>query len=473
MVRMLSCFLLMIALPALAAPAYRVEPASVALGEPLKLSITARPDLLENLDLAPLGRDFEMRDQTQGGDAREASLSLTLYPLHTGRIVLPRLGLPMRAPSVAVLEQSDKVPKVRFRFETEPQEYHVREAVRLTIEACDDGSLMWQRPLLPTTEGLFMRALNEEQVEVEREGERCTAHRWHWSIQPAAAGEIPLSLPMLEANKFGLQLRFPPPPVTLAPLPVPNWLPADAAVGEPQVSAAALPAEWQLARPLAWRIEVNGGYSAEALKNLLRLQLGNRAEFTDYPPTVEELPGDSGRPRYALALFAVFSRRGEAKLPDLVLPWFDTASGEVRQLRVQGARVRIVDPARQRLFAWLAGLAGLLALSALAYLAWRGLAWRLRRLRALSGLKQAGDAEALARLLCAFSLQGNASPAATLGEWQRRMQREAETEGLGQMVEALQAARYGSAKTEIAALRAAALACLASARPRPSARARA
>lgn len=458
-----ALLLLLTALPALAAPAYRVEPASVALGEPLSLSITARPELLEKIDLAPLANDFELRDRTQGGDANEANLSLTLYPLRTGRIVLPNLGLPMRAPSVTVLEQSATMPKVRFRFETEPRQMYVRQPVRLTLEACDDGSLMWQRPRLSTQEGVFLRPLNEEQFDVEREGERCTAHRWHWSLQPTVAGETLLPLPMLEANKFGKQLRLPPPQLSLSVLPVPNWLPNDAAVGRPQIFAEPLPGEWPVERPLAWRLEVDGGYSTEALQNLLRLQLAGLPQFAGYAPAVEELAGTSGVPRQAVTLYALFDQRGNAKLPDLVFPWYDPASGSLQQVKLAGQGVAIVDPARQRLLFWLEVLSLLLAAATLGYLLWRALAWRLRRRRGLNELKRVGDLAGLVRQLCAFSLRRHAAPAATLGEWRQRMLQEAEAPGLAELVAAVEAAHYGKQETEFRSLLAAAMACLSAA----------
>lgn len=450
--------------PAVAAPAYRAEPGRVALGEPIVLTITARPDKIEALDLAPLQKAFEIRDRSQGGDGRESTLSLTLYPLHTGRIVLPGLGLGMRAPVITVNEESDRVPKIRFLVETAPDPLHVREAVRLTIEACDDGSLIWQRPQLPTQETLVLRPLKEEQVEVERDGQRCTAHRWHWALQAMAAGEALLPLPMLQAGKFGAQLRFPPPRIGLNVLPVPNWLPSAAAVGRPEISAAPLPAAWPVNRPLAWRVEVRGAYSIEALQNLLRLQLAG-PQFSHYPPAIEVLADDSGVPRYALNIHAVFGERGKVVFTDLLLPWYDPASGRLQQASLKGTRMTIVDPARQRMFLGLGGAAGVLLAGVLGYLGWGALAWRLRRRRALAELKRAADLASLVRRLCAFSLQLNAAPAATLGEWLQRMRQETHSAGLAELVAAVEAAHYGESEIQLAALREQALACLAVTKP--------
>lgn len=467
MVRRIATLLIFIAaLPVLAAPAYRLEPASVALGEPVTLTLTGRVGTLDKIDLTLINTHFEILGQTLGGDGREENLVLTLYPLHTGRIALPNLGLRGRPPVLIVMEQSETTPRVRFRIETAPEQYHVRQFVRLTIEACDDGSLLWQRPQLATREGVFMRPLNEEQVDVERDGELCTAHRWHWAMLPTVAGAVNLPLPMMEAGKFGQRLRFPPPLAQLEALPVPAWLPPDLAIGRPEVIVPLLPAQWPVNRPLEWRIEVQGSYSAEALKNLLLLQLGNQAQFNKYPPSVEELNSDNGVPRFAISLYPLFRDRGEIKLPDLVLPWYDSATESLQQLHLSGARLLLFEPVRQRLVNWLLGLAALIVSFALGYLLWRMFGWRLRRHRALNDLNRVADIHDLAGQLCAFTLRPASKPAATLGEWQQRMTKEVEMQGLPGLVRDVEAACYGNAQPELGYLLSQAKECLATVRPR-------
>lgn len=466
MVRILAAFFLVAALPVLGAPSYRVEPASVALGEPVTLTLISRPGILDKLDLAPVAVNFEIHGRTLGGDGKEETLVLTLYPLHTGRIMLPDLGLRGRPPAVTVTEQSETVPTVRFRFETEPEQYHVRQFARLTIEACDDGSLMWQRPQLATREGLFLRPLNEEQIDVEREGERCTAHRWHWAVLPTVAGSIDMPLVMLEANKFGQHLRFPPPAVQLSALPIPAWLPSDVAIGHPEVAVSPAPAEWPVGRPLTLRFEIKGSYSAEALMNLMRIQLANQPQFMNYAPSVEETGHDSGVPRYAVTLYSLFTESGDFKLPDIVLPWYDPATEKLQQLHVPGLVVQVFDPAMQRLINWLLGTGGLTLMLVVAYLLWRMLGWRLRRYRALKGLANVADINALARQLCAFSLSANNKPASTLGEWQQRMKRDVRMQGLEELVGTVESTRYGPEQIELASLLEQARQCLATAMPK-------
>jgi hypothetical protein len=100
------------------------------------------------------------------------------------------------------------------------------------------------------------------------------------------------------------------------------------------------------------------------------------------------------------------------------------------------------------------------------------LGWRWRRHRALAELRRVTDTAGLVRQLCAFSLSPTAVPAATLGEWERRMQNETEAGGLGALVDAVEGAHYGSAEAEFLLLLEAAGNCLAGARPIPRRRLR-
>ncbi|MBI5330461.1 MAG: BatD family protein [Betaproteobacteria bacterium] len=450
---------LLLAFPAHAA-SYRLEPSRIALGEPVTLTLQAAPEKLAALDLAPLRRDFELRGQTMNQNGRTASLALTLYPLRTGPLALPALGLPGRPPSVKVEEQSSDTPRVRLSLTTDPAEPLVRQPVRLTLEACDDGSLTWQRPVFPTREGQHLRALNEQQADVERAGERCTAHRWHWALIPTAAGALPLQPPMLEAGKLGRPLRFPPPLAVVNVRPAPAWLSPEAAVGPVQVQAESLPETWPLDRPLAWRLEVAGGYGAEALKSLLALQLASHPVWLKYPPEVHPLPGDAAAPRYAVTLTLRADAAGAVTLPALRLPWFDPAGGRLQAVELPARAVRIINPLHAQL-AWGAGGLAALALLALAgrRLA-RALRWRAARRRGLARIEAAQDMAAVLAAVRGFSLEPAGRPASTLGAW--RAPRAAGVEALR---EALAQAGYSRHEGDWREMRQQARTVLARARP--------
>jgi hypothetical protein len=356
------------------------------------------------------------------------------------------------------------------RVETDPAQPLARQATRLTLEACDDGSLNWERPVLPTHEGFSLRPLGEQQLDVERDGVMCTAHHWHWALLPTAAGTVDLALPWLKAGKFGAQLRFPPPTATLDIHPLPAWLPAEVAIGRPAVVASPLPADWPLERPLAWHLEITGGYTAAGLKALLRLQLAPYPALNAYPPTVEVLaPEDRNSPltRLAVTLYALPQATGDLALPDLTLSWYDPATGRLENLALSGPRIKIFTPLHDTLLRWGVGLSigALLGLAA-----WRlkkALSWRLARRRGLQAIARTRSPVELARALRAFTLTSRARPTASLGLWQADMARQVHCPGLEGLVLEVEQACYGL-ETTPEGLKARALGLLARARPIPS-----
>ena len=438
----------------------RLDHPTLALGEPLTLTLTLTGTALEQIDLAPLATDFEVRGRTLSRSGDEETLVLTLYPLRTGRLNLPTLqagAARTRPAGVTVTAGSVDTPQVLCRVESEPATPIERQPTRLTLEACDDGSHDWKRPPLPLHAALYQRPLGEEQMDVERDGVRCTAHRWHWMIIPTQAGPSQLFLPMLEAGKFGRQLRFPAPAVAFTVAAVPAWLPLDVAIGQPRLTVEKRPAIWPVNRPLAWRFEVVGGYSEEGLKALLALQLRDRPGLNAYAPTLETLPGetrDSPLTRLRVTLYANARESGPLVLPNLVLPWFDPVGGRLESLTVAGGQVQIVNPALESLARWLTRLLAVALLAALFTWAARRLAWRWWKRRGLMAVAAATDTESLSRAARGFSLRRHLHPAATLGLWLDRLRAEAHCEGLDELIKALERARYGEVHGDFATLRA-------------------
>jgi len=461
-----ALLLLLCAWPVWAMPTYQVDKREVALGEPISLTLNVRPGGLDKLDLAPLARNFEIRNRTQSQDPGGDSLSATLYPLRIGRFSLRIPGLPGRAPSIRVDEQSNRVPQVRFRVATDPEQPLVRQPFRLTIEACDDGSLLWRHPELPVAEGLYIRKLDERQLDVMREGERCTAHRWQWRVTPTAAGAFTVPLPMLQAGKFGEQLRFPPPKVEFDVRPVPAWLPATAAVGKVSARMAALPARWPIDRPLAIRIDIDGAYTEAAVRRLLALQLNGNPAFTHYAPEVEMLApeSDSPVPRLAVTLYALPGEAGRLTLPALTLPWFDPADGRMDAFNLPAAHVEIFSPAR----AWMirGGLAilAMLGLGVMAASLYWELRWRRARRRNLAAIAAAQSPRQLALALRKFRLIPDAPPAPTLAVWLVEM--ESGMPALRSTVSSLEGILYGAGRGNWLAIRDELLALLRHVRPR-------
>lgn len=461
------------------AASYQIDRPRITLGEALTLTLNANPGELEKLDLTPLTSHFELRGRTLNRSEQSESLTLTLYPLHAGQIDLPALELPnlsppKRALSVQVDSESDKIPKIHFSLTSDPVTPSVRQPARLTLEICDDGSLDWKRPLLPTRAGVYLRVLGEQQTSSERDGEPCTAHRWHWRLLATSAGPIDLALPMLEANKFGQQLRFPPPTATLSAAPLPEWLPTEVSIGKPTIAADPAPTNWPVQRPLAWRIKISGGYSPDTLKALIALQLSGHAPWQHFPPSIEYLPPetpDIATPRYAITLFALPEQTGMLIFPDLTLPWFDPAGASLQTVALRGPHVNIENPLHAQL-RWIAiAVAGLIAIALLARIALRALRWRRARRQGIAAITRANDISSLALAVRGFNLTSTTprttprttARATTLGTWQT--QQNLHAAGLEALITQLESACYGSEPLDFSSLKNQAKQVLARARP--------
>jgi hypothetical protein len=449
----------------------QLDRAAVALGEPLSLTVQASGLNLDALDLKPLEAGFEVFARTRSRGTDSETLVLTLYPLIAGDEPIPALHLGSRRTAVlplTVTDGSESVPRVSANWHLEPDAPLVNQPVRLTLAICDDGSLQWRRPTLPALAGRVVRILGEEEGEGTRDGEACTLHRFHWALLATREGDSSLSLPMLDASRFGQRLRFPGSSLRFVATALPAWLPAHVPPLEPSIQAGPLPARWPLGRPLDWRFEVSGGYSADGLKSLLELQLRESSALGLYPPLIEVItPGDQNSPlsHYAVTLFLKPRASGEITLPALHLPWYDQARGRMASMALTGGTLTVFDPRWELAGQVAGGLAVFLLLAGLIWQARRMARWRLARRRGLRAIRQARDVAGLAHAVRQFSLTGQ--PAApSLGDWQRRLLRETGGCDVAGVVNLLERQLFGQSSPDVAALQQVFLQLLSRARPR-------
>jgi hypothetical protein len=449
----------------------QLDRSAVALGEPLSLTVQARGLDLDALDLAPLDARFEVFARTRSRGTDGDTLVLTLYPRLAGAMPIPPLQLDTRrtrALPLTVSDGSEAVPRVTASWVLEPAAPWVNQPARLSLSICDDGSLQWQRPALPTQAGRVVRVLGEEEGEGERAGEACTLHRFHWALLATREGAASLGVPMLDASRFGQRLRFPGPSLDFEAAALPAWLPVHVPPVAPHIQADPLPARWPLQRPLSWRFEVAGGYSADGLKALLDLQLRESPALGVYPPLIEAVtPDDLNSPlsRYAVTLFLQPRASGEITLPGLTFPWYDPVRGQMAGTTLAGRTLTVFDPRWQLAGRVAGGLAAVLLLAALAWQARRMARWRLARRRGLRAIRQARDVAELALVVRQFSLTGQAA-APSLGEWQRRLELEAGTCDVADAVRQLEQQVFGLASPNLAALQRSFLPVLSRASPK-------
>lgn len=450
----------------------RLDKTTVALGEAITLTVEARGVELDAVDLRALGEHFELKGQTLSRGSDSATLVVSLYPRGTGVLAIPPLAAGGRrtAPlAVTVTDGSEAVPRVSLQWSLEPAAPFVNQPARLSLAICDDGSLQWQRPVLPSQAGRVLRALGETEDTARRDGAPCTLHRYDWALLPTREGGAQIPADMLDARRYGERLRFPGPAFAYRAQALPAWLPAHVPPVAPSVEADPWPARWPLDRPLAWRFVVTGGYGTDGLKALLDLQMRESPTFAVYPPLIETLAPagpDSPLTRHAVTLFLQPRATGELVLPALRLPWFDPTRGELSARALPAMQLRVFDPRWQRAGEAGAALAGAGLLATLGWGARRMLSWRRARRRGLAAIRAAHDADTLAHAVRAFSLTG-AAPAPSLGAWQQQLQRESGVDAAA-AVARLERHGFGCEAHAVSALREDFLRVLAGARPRPA-----
>lgn len=454
----LGAFLWLVA--AMLQPAFalsaRADRHELALGQALTLELRAAGagPSLDAVRLDALKGDFEVFRASAATSSRlregrvetERSLTLTLYPLRSGRLRVPALSLDGRSSrpfEIRVLPAGPGVPRVSFRLGLEPAAPNVRQAAVLELDIYDDGSLQWSAPDLSNTPGLLVRRLEDEQRRETLDGASVSTHRYRWAILPLQAGRQALALPMLDATKFGVHLRYRAPPFAFSARPLPAYLPSYLPVGRPSLTARPLPTRLVVGRPVEWALTVRtAGLSREGLVRLLSPQDAS-ADLRFYPPRVsraDPVPQASPGQVWRVAFPIRPLRAGAVRLPRLSLPYYDPAAGRVEAVTLAGPLLEVADPVGRAIRLAAAAGAGLLLVAVLGYRLrprWRR-AWARRS--ALGRIARADSPWGVRAALLAFDPDGGA-PCVTLGQWLRRLGG-GQDRGLRELATALEAACF-------------------------------
>ncbi|WP_413437385.1 BatD family protein [Sulfuriferula sp. GW1] len=451
---------MLLALPAWASAALlaHMDKSEITLGEPVTVTLSTEHarESLDELKLNTLQADFDIYHrssdtQTQtihGRQVTSQTMTLVLYPLHSGRILFPALrfaGASSRPLVLEVRPSGADVPRVWFKLTLHPERLVTRQTARLVLDIYDDGSLQWSPLWLPPPAAVHVRELVSSQHEEILDGTPVTVHRRAWAIMPLRAGSSVVNLPMLEALKFGKRLRYALPSLQFDTRPAPAYLPVYVPIGKIEVRSRTPTGTLVLDRPVNWILTVRGtGLSAEGLAKLLPVLADNDA-LRFYPAQIEQI-GDANTLAQTWRLTLPFQplRAGNMRLPTLVLPYYDPLGGRIESVVVQPPAITAVNPLWHRL-ARLAVIAGLLvAVTWLAYVCWRQYQrWQVRR-ASLRRIEAATDCSELSQALRDFDPGAGDLRAATLNQWLAAMAlHHGENTTLRQLVQQLQACCYG------------------------------
>jgi hypothetical protein len=434
----------------------RADKKSVVLGEPLMVEVKAEDVSvpLSSIKLDKLKKSFNVYGISSNSHSRKVNgrtvagetMTLTLYPLRSGKIQLPALSYMGKSSAplvVSVLESDKHTSRVIFKTAVDALRPMVRQAVTLTLEIYDDGSRQWTAPQELAATGAHQRRLAETQREEVAEGVRYTVHRYAWALMPLRDGVLAVEFPLVDAFKFGTRLRYPLAPLRIEAVPAPAYLPVHVPIGKPVVTLEPLPAEIALNRPVSLVLSVQGsGVSAEGLSKMLSA-LHSNDSLRIYPLQISS--SDNERPASAtqtlqVALTFVPLRAGLLKLPEINLPYFNIENARVESILIPGADIEVFNPLWHTVELIALGMTALAGAGSAVFWMYRQLRCILKRRRYLQAIKHAAGAGELRQALLNFDAQ---TPFHTLQQWLQYMQRAyGVDEQLVVIVQKLEAVQY-------------------------------
>ncbi|MGV8933908.1 MAG: BatD family protein, partial [Gallionellaceae bacterium] len=431
----------------------------MALGEALTVTLTVEgaSDTVSGINLDKLKQDFNIysistaasRLHKKNRSINVETMTLILYPLHTGKLNIPALHYKdthSNVRHVSVLAFNKQLTKVVFKTASDNAHPLVRQEVTLTLDIYDDGSLQWTAPHDIVAPGAHLRRLADSQNEEMLDGVRYTLHRYAWALMPLRDGKLNVEFPLLDAFKFGTRLRYPVAPLRIDVAAVPAYLPVNVPIGKPVVSVQELPVELALHRPVNWVLKIQGnGISAEGVRKLLSSVRSNAA-VNFYPATVSSNDGVraiSAAQVLMVTLPFVPEQTGLHKMPDINLPYYDPASSRVDSLLVPGAYIRVFNPVWSVVAEVLSGLVLLLGIFGMSYLLQKTLRSGRKKRLLLHRISRATSAEELQRALLQFDTAFSSN--LTLQEWLSSMLKNYSVdEQLSLLVQKLEQDLYGS-----------------------------
>ena len=437
---------------------------ALVLGEALAVSV--RGDNLGvplvSLDLAVLQTDFDIYTRSTDRQTRvvhgqtqvSETLSMLLYPLRTGQLLMPALHLAghSSAPiSVTVAASGGDTPPVLFKLSLHPQTPMTRQVARLTLEIADDGSLQWSQIKLPEPAGVYLRELAAQESTQQQDGVTRTLHRQSWALMPLKPGKVTLTLPMAAALKFGTRLRYALPTLTFDAASAPAYLPVYVPIGKLSASMQPLADELRLNQPASWVIQVRGtGLSAAGLVQLLP-PLPDTEALHFYPAQVSLL-ADTGKQliqTWQVSIPFVPLRTGQLTLPERVLAYYDPDRG-LQTYVLAAQRVTVVNP----LWASLRriGILSVVGLVLVLGMYWVGKIarrWLIRR-ALLHRVSNASDWQQLKQAVLAFDWGDSTFGCASLQRWLAVFaMRYGQDAALASALSGLEAGCYSSAQSQI------------------------
>lgn len=380
---MVCLFLILLTSEALARVTTEVDRNDMALGETLRLTITAdageRPD---QIDLSGIDRDFDILQRSSATSARVISgeqnvtrtLELELSPKRDGLLTIPAMSYNGRR-TTPIAIKVDPQPNfdsgdelVQFDAEIDQQEVYVQAQVILTVtlqQAINLDNRAVSELNIPNT---YIEQLEQKSFQRRIGGRLWQVTELRYALFPQQSGTLEIPpitfsgrelLPgrsllgarlgrriALKTDSFSIAVRPPP-----AAFPGDVWLPARSLTLTDKWSKT--PDKLAVGDSTTRSIELTAeGLQGSQLPPVSSLgDEGNLQGLRFYPDkeTIQQRELSSGLEGYRLQSEAlVATESGSWDLPELVVPWWNVETDTLEYARIPGSQVIVGSGASTR-----------------------------------------------------------------------------------------------------------------------------
>ncbi|MDX1733041.1 MAG: BatD family protein [Halioglobus sp.] len=354
--------LLLCCTPAIAAVTAIVDRDDVALGDTLRLVLTATDgEALGDVDLGALEADFEILQRTttsqtnivNGSRSSTRQLQIELAPRVEGNLQIPALRvdgvltdpLPIRVTPAPDIDTGGQ-PLV-FEAEVDRQQVYVQGQLILTLRIMQAVNLEGRNISEVEIDGAFVHALQQESFQRSIDGRPWLVHELRFAIFPEQSGTLEIPAQVFSGREVtgrrsffdlgggGRRLRRSTAPLTVdvlprpAGFPSPTWLPARQV--SIQESWSTPPEQLRVGESATRTITLTAaGLQGAQLPPLPEPQVDGIKFYPDQPRISETEIENGLRGTRVDSTAVVPTRAGNLTLPEVRIPWWDTESETVR-----------------------------------------------------------------------------------------------------------------------------------------------
>ncbi len=368
----LALALLLFAGSTAAAVSVSIDRNRVALGDSLRLTITATGgEELSDADLRPLLADFQILQRSTSSQMRfingershSKQLLIDLAPKIMGNLQIPALRIgsaltnPLPVTVTAAPDAQTGGQAVLFEAEVDREQVYVQGQLILTLRVMQAVNLDGRSVSELEMDGAFVKPLEQKSFQRTIDGNTWLVHEVRYAIFPEHSGTLEIPSQVFTAREAtgrrsffdmggGRRLRRVTQPLSVEVLPRPEqftgdtWLPAQRITLTEEWST---PPESLRAGESATRtVRIEGeGLQGAQLPPVLFTPVDGLKFYPDQPEIseIEVGSGLMGRRRDSAAI--VPTRSGEVVLPEIRIPWWDTQTDQLRWAVLPERRIAV------------------------------------------------------------------------------------------------------------------------------------